>query len=462
MAVHSVGLVRVTVAAPRRRIDLALPEDVPLAELLPGLLGHAGEELADEGVRHGGWMLRRADGTPLGHTRTLSSHRVRDGEILHLVPRRTEWPELDYDDLVDAIATGSRRRARRWARRHTRTAGLAIGAVAVLVGLVTAVVSGPDWGAVAQWSFGQAALLLIAGIVLSRVAGDSGAGAVVGLLSLPYAVVGGGLARAGELPLTELGTPHLLLASAVLLCFAAIGYVGVADLTWLYAGAAATGLFGLLGGWLAGMAHLQAYQAGAVLIGLLLPFSPIFPSLAIRMGRVPVPALPTSTADLMRDSPQPPRPKVYTAVARADALLTGLLAGASVVSAVCLVLLLRADSTAARLLVVVATVGFLLRARLYPIVRQRVPLLLTGLTGLAALVIGFGMREPGWLLTAGGSGMVALGGAAVACGLVYSRRNPSPYLGRSAEIFELIVILAVLPIAASVLGLYGRLRGLGS
>ena len=58
--------------------------------------------------------------------------------------------------------------ARRWARRHTRTAGLAVGAVAVLIGLVTAIVSGPEWGAVAKWSFGQAALLLVAGIVLSR------------------------------------------------------------------------------------------------------------------------------------------------------------------------------------------------------------------------------------------------------------------------------------------------------
>ena len=236
----------------------------------------------------------------------------------------------------------------------------------------------------------------------------------------------------------------------------------MADTTWLFAGAASTGLFGLAGAWLAGALHLPASHSAAVLVGLLLPFSPVFPSLAIRLGRVPVPALPTSTADLLRDTPQPPRPAVYTAVARADALLTGMLTGAAVVSAGCLVVLLRSDSTAARLLVVVATVGFLLRARLYPIVRQRLPLLLTGLTGAAALVLGLGLRQPGWLLPVGGSGLVALGGAAVACGLVYSRRGPSPYLGRSAEIFELLTILSVLPIACSVLGLYGRLRGLGS
>ena len=456
------GLARATVAAPRRRIDLALPEDVPVAEILPGLLAHAGEELADEGVGHGGWMLRRPDGTPLGHTRTLSSHRVRDGEVLHLVPRRVEWPELDYDDLVDAIATGSRRRAARWSRRHTRQAGLAVGCAAVLLALAAVAGSGPDWGPAARWLLGQAALLLVAGIVLSRVAGDSGAGAVVGLLALPYAVAGGALAQAGDRPLTALEAPQVLLAAALLLCAGLVGYAAIADATWLFAGGICVGLLGVVGALLSGTWHLPAYQVAAVLVGLLLPFSPAFPSLAIRLGRVPLPALPTSTADLVRDEPQPPRPAVYTAVARADALLTGMLLGAAVVSAAGLVLLVRSDSAAGRLLALVATVGFLLRSRLYPIIRQRVPLLLAGLTGLTALLLGLGLARPGGQLTAAGSGLLALGGAAIACGLVYSRRAPSPYLGRSAEIFELLVILSVLPLACSVLGLYGRLRGLGS
>ena len=32
------GLARITLAAPRRRVDVALPEQVPVAELLPSLL----------------------------------------------------------------------------------------------------------------------------------------------------------------------------------------------------------------------------------------------------------------------------------------------------------------------------------------------------------------------------------------------------------------------------------------
>src|SRR4051794_26216887 len=58
----SVGLARVTISAPNRRVDVALPEHVPLAELLPEVLRHAGEGLADDGEKHGGGGGRRAPG----------------------------------------------------------------------------------------------------------------------------------------------------------------------------------------------------------------------------------------------------------------------------------------------------------------------------------------------------------------------------------------------------------------
>ncbi|MBX6358002.1 MAG: EsaB/YukD family protein, partial [Micromonosporaceae bacterium] len=56
------SLARVTVAAPNRRMDVALPDTMLVAELLPHLLRHAGDDLADIGDRQGGWVLRRASG----------------------------------------------------------------------------------------------------------------------------------------------------------------------------------------------------------------------------------------------------------------------------------------------------------------------------------------------------------------------------------------------------------------
>jgi type VII secretion integral membrane protein EccD len=451
-------LVRLTVAAPQRRMDLALPEDAIVAEVVPGLLTRAGEDLASAGLGHGGWVLRRFDGSPLDHAKTLASQRLRDGEVIRLVPRRLEWPELEYDDLVHAIATGARRR-RRWEPGYTRIAGLGVGTVVVLLGLVAVAGAGPQWSAPARWALGQAVLLLVAGVVLARVAGDSVAGAVAGLVALPYGFAAGALSQGGDRPLDEFGGPQLLVGCAALAAFGLVGYVAVGDGTWLFAAGAATGLFGMAGAWLGVSLRLPAHHAAAVLLGVLLPLSPLLASLAIRLGRLPLPVLPQTTADLVRDDPQPPRREVYLAVERTDALLTGMLIGASVLSGISLVLLLGSDHMVARVLALVGSAGLLLRARLHPIVRQRVPLLLAGLAGPVTALLGL-VADRG--LVVGASALVSLGAAAMALGMVYSRRTVSPYLRRMAEYAEVLIILSVVPLACWVLGLYWWLRGLGS
>ena len=51
------GFCRVQVAAPTTRVDLALPTAVPLAALLPTIVGHAEQDLASPQ----GWVLSRLD-----------------------------------------------------------------------------------------------------------------------------------------------------------------------------------------------------------------------------------------------------------------------------------------------------------------------------------------------------------------------------------------------------------------
>jgi len=48
----------------------------------------------------------------------------------------------------------------------------------------------------------------------------------------------------------------------------------------------------------------------------------------------------------------------------------------------------------------------------------------------------------------------------VAAGATYSKREPGPYLGRAADILDTLMVVAVVPVACAVLGLYGRARGL--
>src|SRR5919112_14097 len=75
---------RVTVVAPRTRIDLALPSDVAVANLLPMLLKMAGESTADGGSRHGGWCLAKLGGDVIDPERPLNSLGVVDGDLLQL------------------------------------------------------------------------------------------------------------------------------------------------------------------------------------------------------------------------------------------------------------------------------------------------------------------------------------------------------------------------------------------
>src|SRR5215212_4950053 len=164
----SIGLARVTISAPQRRIDVALPEHVPLAELLPEVLRHAGEGLADDGEKHGGWVLRRTDGVTLSTGQGLFPQGVRDGEVLHLVPARDHWPELEYDDVVEAIAEGARRRGAVWTAGHTRTATLLAGAVLLGLGVVAILGVGPGWAGTPYLGLGVAFVLAVAGITASR------------------------------------------------------------------------------------------------------------------------------------------------------------------------------------------------------------------------------------------------------------------------------------------------------
>ena len=116
------GLARVTIRAPRRRLDLAMPHQVPLAELLPEVLrraGEAGPELDGAAAPAGGWILRRGDGGSLNGDTALAHQGVRDGDVLYLVPRNLTWPEPDYDDVIEEIAASAKQHGRDLGRgRH--------------------------------------------------------------------------------------------------------------------------------------------------------------------------------------------------------------------------------------------------------------------------------------------------------------------------------------------------------
>ena len=93
-----------------RRIDVALPEDVALADIYPEILRLSGQSQA-EGAPTGYHLVRR-DGTVLDAGRSLAEQRILDGDLLLLRPFAESLP----------LGRLRRRLRRRRLRRHAATA----------------------------------------------------------------------------------------------------------------------------------------------------------------------------------------------------------------------------------------------------------------------------------------------------------------------------------------------------
>jgi type VII secretion integral membrane protein EccD len=425
MPAASTGLAHVTINAPDRRVDVALPDSVPLAELQADLLRHAGVALPDQGQKHGGWLLRRADGTPLSPTTGLAGQGIRDGAVLHLVPAGEAWPEFEYDDVVEAIADGARRYGLGWSPLATRIAALVAGGLALALALWM------QWRAdgPAVVALVLAAALLAGGSVSSRAYGDASLGAVLAGAALPFAFVGG----------WQLAGGRLLTGSALLLLVSVLAAIGVVHVLRLFVAGATTGLLGVVAALLTGPIT-TAGAAGAILAALVAGVAGV-PLLAIRLGKLPMPSL---------DLPVPDRASVFAAVARTDEMLTGMVSGIAAAAVVAAFVLARTGDVTARVLVAVAAAAFLLRARLFVTVRQRLPLVAAGLVGFGLLAVF--VAPPGAILV---SSLAVVGVVVALAGRRYAMKAPSPYIGRAADIVDALCVVSVIPIAAAVLGVYG-------
>jgi hypothetical protein len=131
-----------------------------------------------------------------------------------------------------------------------------------------------------------------------------------------------------------------------------------------------------------------------------------------------------------------------------------MLLGHAVLSAAAFVVLATADGLAARILTAVSAAALLLRSRLFVTLRQRVPLICAGLAGVAVLGVDLLTGADAELLLAVSAAGLLLALATVAAGATYSRKPPSPYLGRAADLLDTLVVVSVIPVACAVVGLY--------
>ncbi|OLT13550.1 hypothetical protein BJF78_21710 [Pseudonocardia sp. CNS-139] len=102
-ALSHAGFCRLTVLTPRRPVDVSLPADVPVAELVPMLLELVGEPVFT--ARPEPWRLSGVAGGPLPPAATLAELGVPDGELLRLAPVAPPPPPPVFEDPVDALAS---------------------------------------------------------------------------------------------------------------------------------------------------------------------------------------------------------------------------------------------------------------------------------------------------------------------------------------------------------------------
>ncbi|MET8138833.1 type VII secretion integral membrane protein EccD [Sphaerisporangium sp. NPDC005288] len=455
----AVAMTRVTIVTPRKRIDLAIPSDLPLAHVLPNLLGAVGENGDESVLSTTGWVIQRVGGRALPLDASMTALGVRDGEVLYLLPRPSELPEAVFDDVADTIATGIKERSGRWQPRHTRATGLGVAVAFLVSGALALTVSGPPWTLPTVVTGLLAFLLVGAGAALSRALGDSAAGAVIGYTALPYAFLAGLLAPAKDVGMLWFGAPNLLAAFAMTALTATVAGWAIAEGLPNFFGVMVASMAGAAGAAIVMVWHPPAPGVAALLVAIVLACTPLIPTLSFRLARLPLPAAPKNAEELRADNQELDGPDVKRRAVEAERFATGLAAGVALVALSAELLLLGTGGWTGRAMLVVLALALMLRARVFHGVGQRVWLAGTGAAGLLTVLVGAALTGPGTALLVV-PGLLGVAAVAAGMGLFLPQRRPTPFWGRAGDILEFALITALFPLALGVLDVYTWIRGL--
>nr|WP_240777195.1 type VII secretion integral membrane protein EccD [Nonomuraea basaltis] len=446
----------VTIVGPRRKADLALPADIPLPNVLPGLLRVLGE-VGGESAAAPGWTLQRLGGAPLDQGQSLGSLGVLDGEILYLRPREAVLPVALYDDVADVVATGVKGGRGVWSAKHTRIMGASGATGLLMLGALGLAVSNMPGLTVTIVAGLLALLLVVTGTLLSRAVGDSLAGALIGHAALPYGFVAGLFAPGVA---AGFGAPHLLAALACTALVAAVGGALISDGVPGFLGTAVAATAGAICSAVVMVWSAPPAGVAAVAVAVLLAFSPLVPTLSFRLAKVPLPAMPTTAEELRSDNQRLDAAAVQERTRVAQRYATGMIAAIGLSVLITQVLLVLDRDWVAAAMTVSLSLTLIMRARVFRGLGQRIWLIGTGLAGYAMLalsLVGQG-GVVGSLAVAIGVLWLAL--MTVGIGLWLATGKPSPFWGRAADILDVALIVQLFPLALGVLEVYTWIRGL--
>ncbi len=437
---------RVTIVAPTVRVDLALPVGVPLVHLLPTLLRYAGTDAGKE-PSAAAWSLARLGQAPFNPERSLSQLQVRDGELLYLQQRDEAAPEAVFDDVVDAIAT-SQQTAGGWQASAGRTFGLVTGILALVGGLTALLLAGapmqvPGFAALA------CALVLTLAATAAAQSKSRKVSPALAVFAVLYAGAGGLIVLAGEKTLTQLGVAQVLVAGTAAMVAAAIGSVAVRRHGPLMLALGAGGAALAAGAELSLLTGLSPAASAVILAVLALAVLPSLPMLAFRMARLPTPTVPTGPRDVRDDDDSIDTSAALRRSERAATLLAAMIGAFAVVEAGAAFVIGIDGGFPGLLLAGVLTALLWSRARAFHLRWQRLPLLCGGLVGLTGFLIGANLSLTGIARVAVVVFVIsAVASAAFVRALDTNQRRSSPVWGRTVDLAEAVLTVAVVPLAA--------------
>ncbi|WP_411574532.1 type VII secretion integral membrane protein EccD [Streptomyces fradiae] len=479
------GFCRVTVVAPDSRIDVALPEDIAVADVYPEILRLTGQTQAAAAPT--GYHLVRRDGTVLDGARTLVAQRVLDGDVLLLRPFSESLPPAVYDDVADAVASAVTRDRRLWNDDMLRGAGLVGGALLLLLMGFVLWYADPvrhDMHGLSGVIAGAAGVLLTAFAgVRARVYGDRYGAVAFGLSALPLLLVAGsGIIGpdAGQGPgrlQFLLGCVTVLVASVVLVALAPSGDAPFVAATFL-------AVVGTLATFAAILTDASATATASVCAPVAVGLVAFLPGLSARFARLPIGYAAPRTPSMDFDADEQPEvqpleaERIALQARRGHEMLLGLVGGCAAVVVASAAVLGFAGNMWGQWLALSAGLAMLLRARLFRYTSQVACTLVAGLAAICLLILGLSLNPPADLLREllvhgdrGGlnvrtiwlTAAVALGVALItAVGLIIPRKGLSPFWGRLLDIVEGAVLLSLVPLCLAVLDVYSAARSLTS
>lgn len=469
------GFCRVTVVAPGGRIDVALPEDVPLSDVYPEIARLSGGTQSEGSLS--GYHLVRRDGRALEAGLSLGGNAIRDGEVLLLRPFADSLPSAVFDDVSDAVASAVTADRTLWNDSLMRGAGLIGGSVLLMLMAFALWFADPlkhDMhslpGIIAT---GTGVLLVVLACVRARVYDDRDSALALGLGAMPHLMIAG----SGLLPLAAgsgigrvqflLGCVAVLLASAVLITVTPNG-------DGPFVASAVAAAVGTVITFVAVAADIDATAAASIAAPVAVATIAFLPGLSARFARLPIgfeagvngPGRYDAGGENADTRGPADAERIAAQARRGHELLVGLVGGWCAVVIGSAAVLGFSGNGWGQLLALATGLAMLLRARLFRYSSQVVCSLSAGLGALVLLAVGLSLNAPTGgvaldIRTIWIAASIAVAAAlATAIGLIVPRTGLTAFWGRVMELSETVVLLSLIPLCLAVLDVYAMVRGM--